>query len=59
MLINSMMELTDFMMHHLLQGVVLNMRFFYIDSEINPISSFIKIHYVNIGTKFINLSSIL
>ena len=55
-----MMELTDFMMQHILlvQGDVLNMRFINIDSEINHIRSFIKIHLVIKGIKFLNLPSI-
>ena len=49
-LINSMIELIDFMYtHHALRP--------YIDSEINHIRHFIKIQFVNKGIEFINLPS--
>ena len=53
-----MIELIDFMMQHFIPGVILNILWPYIDSEIYHIRHFIKIQFVNKGFEFINLPSI-
>ena len=58
-LINSMIELIDFMMQQFWpQCYTQHALRPYIDSEINHIRHFIKIQFVNKGIKFINLPSI-
>ena len=49
MLINSMIELIDFMLKHFVPGVTINMLF---------VRKFIKIQFVKKGVEFISLPSI-
>ena len=53
-LIYFMIEITNLVMQHLLQNVILNM----LDSEINQIRHLIKVQFVNKGIELINLPSL-